>query len=99
MNTCLPTSTRPARSSRNGGSTTTPIDRTRASTGSHRPSLQPAPTGAKPRTDSTHKRGQIGEQVNGSGINDVAYAETLGELLLWEIQQATDATSFARKQV
>jgi AraC family transcriptional regulator len=37
--------------------------------------------------------------VDGSGINDVAYAETLGELLLWEIQQATDATSFARKQV
>jgi hypothetical protein len=31
--------------------------------GSHRPSSQPAPTGAKPRTDSTYKRGQIGEQV------------------------------------
>lgn len=26
----------------------TPTDRTRASTGSHRPSSQPAPTGAKP---------------------------------------------------
>ena len=52
-----------ARSSRNGGSTTTPTDRTRASTGSHRPSLQPAPTGAKHRTESTYKRGQIGEQV------------------------------------
>jgi putative transposase len=36
------------RSSRTGGSTTTPTHRTRASTGSHRPSSQPAPTGAKP---------------------------------------------------
>src|ERR1700761_6912203 len=61
--TCSPISTRLVRSSRNGGSTTTPTDRTRASTGSHRPSLQPAPTGAKPRTDSPYKRGQIGEQV------------------------------------
>jgi hypothetical protein len=32
--------------------------------GSHRPSSQPAPTGAKPRTDSTYKRGQFGEQVS-----------------------------------
>src|SRR4051794_26792116 len=63
MSTCSPISTKLARSLRNGGSTTTPTDRTRASTGSHRPSLQPAPTGAKPRTDSTYKRGQIGEQV------------------------------------
>ncbi len=37
-----------ARSSRNGGSTTTPTARIRASTGSHRPSSQTAPTGAKP---------------------------------------------------
>ena len=34
--------------SKNGGSTTTPTDRTRASTGSHQPSSQHAPTGAKP---------------------------------------------------
>ena len=34
------------RSSKNGGSTTTPTDRTRASTGSHQPSSQHAPTGA-----------------------------------------------------
>ena len=32
----------PARSSRNGGSTTTHSNRTPASTGSHRPSLQPS---------------------------------------------------------
>jgi transposase InsO family protein len=56
-------STRLARSSRNGGSTTTPTDRTRASTGSHRPSLQPARLKGRTRTDSTYKRGQTGEQV------------------------------------
>jgi hypothetical protein len=37
------TSMRHARSSKNGGSTTTPTDRTRASTGSHQPSSQHAP--------------------------------------------------------
>src|SRR6201995_162114 len=67
--TCSPISTRLVRSSRNGGSTTTPTDRTRASTGSRQPSLQPAPTRAKPRTESPYKRGQIGEQVRARANN------------------------------
>jgi hypothetical protein len=47
--TCSPISTRRATSSRNGGSTTTPTDRTRASKGSHRLSSQYAPIrGSKP---------------------------------------------------
>jgi transposase InsO family protein len=33
-------------------------------TGLHQLSLQPAPTGAKPRTDSTYERGQIGSRNN-----------------------------------
>ena len=56
-------------------STTTPTDRTRASMGSHRPSSQPAPTGAKPRTDSTYKRRQIGEQVIGLELPDMLSGE------------------------
>ena len=58
-----PTSTRRARSSKNGGSTTTPTDRTRASTGSHQLSSQHAPIRGKTGTDSPYERGQIGEQV------------------------------------
>ena len=42
-NTCSPTSRRRARSSKNGGSTTTQTDRTRASTGSHQLISQHAP--------------------------------------------------------
>ena len=41
----------------------TPIDRTRASTGSPQPSSQHAPERGKTGTDSPYKRGQIGEQV------------------------------------
>jgi hypothetical protein len=67
-------STRLARSSRNGGSTTTPTDRTRASTGSHRPSLQPARLKGRTRTDSTYKRGQTGEVPN-SRANDATEPE------------------------
>src|SRR6476659_6056993 len=62
-NTCSPTSTRRARSSKNGGSTTTPTDRTRASTGSHRRSSQRAPHRGITGTDSPYKRGQLGEHV------------------------------------
>jgi hypothetical protein len=40
-----------------------PTGRTRASTGSHQPSSQPAPLRGRTRTDSTYKRGQTGEQV------------------------------------
>src|SRR4051812_12949300 len=61
--TCSPISTRRARSSKNGGSTTTPTDRTRASTGSHRLSSQHAPHRGTTGTDSPYKRGQFGEQV------------------------------------
>ena len=59
---CSPTSRRRGRSSKNGGSTTTPTDRTRASTGSHQPSSQHAPIRGKTGTESTYKRGQVGEK-------------------------------------
>src|SRR6185295_9425622 len=62
--TSSPTSPRHAGSSKNGGSTTTPTDRTRASTGSPLPSLLPAPTRGITRTDSPYERGQLGGQVN-----------------------------------
>ena len=62
-NICSPTSTRPGRSSKTGGSTTTPTDRIRASTGSHQASLPTVQTGTKTRTESTYKRGQSGVQV------------------------------------
>src|SRR3954468_17910584 len=65
--TCSPTSRRHARSSKNGGSTTTPTDRTRASTGSHRRSSQHAQRKGITGTDSPYKRGHIGEQVMGHG--------------------------------
>jgi hypothetical protein len=68
-NTCSPTSRRRARSSKNGGSTTTPTDRTRASTGSHRPSSQHAPHRGITGTDSPYKRGQVGEQVTPGPID------------------------------
>src|ERR1041385_1273929 len=61
--TCSPTSTRRAGSSKNGGSTTTPTDRTRASMGSHRLSLQHAPIRGITGTDSPYERGQHGEHV------------------------------------
>jgi putative transposase len=48
-------STRRARSSKNGGSTTTPTDRIRASTGSHQPSSQHAPSRGKTATDSPYE--------------------------------------------
>jgi hypothetical protein len=51
------------RSSKSGGSTTTPTDRIRASTGSHQLSSQHAPRRGKTGTDSPYERGQIGEQV------------------------------------
>src|SRR3954453_18222057 len=63
--TCSPTSRRHARSSKNGGSTTTPTDRTRALTGLHRLSSQHAPHQGITGTDSPYKRGQVGEQVKG----------------------------------
>src|SRR5438045_718112 len=62
-NTCSTTSRRHARSSKNGGSTTTQTDRTRASTGSHQPSSQHAPIWGITGTDSPYERGQVGEQV------------------------------------
>ena len=57
------TSKRHARSSKHGGSTTTPIDRTRASMGSHQLSSQHAPIRGITGTDSPYERGQLGEQV------------------------------------
>jgi transposase InsO family protein len=51
---------RPEGSSKNEGSTTTHSDPTRASTGSHRQNLQPAPQRGITRTDSPHKRGHYG---------------------------------------
>src|SRR5262245_435857 len=59
------TSSRCASSSKTGGSTTTPKDCTRASTGSPQPSLQPAPRRGITRTDSTRERGHNEEQVMG----------------------------------
>jgi putative transposase len=63
LSTCSPTSPKRARSSKHGGSTTTPTDRTRASMGSHQPSSQHAPNRGKTGTDSPYERWQIGEQV------------------------------------
>src|SRR3977135_922802 len=62
-NICSPTSTRREPSSKNGGSTTTPTDHTRASTGSHRLSSQNAPIRGKTGQESHYERGQVGEQV------------------------------------
>jgi putative transposase len=59
---------RRAGSSKNGGSTTTPTDRTRASTGSHRLSSQHAPRRGITGTDSLYERGQLGEQVNSTAL-------------------------------
>ncbi len=66
MSTYSPTSRRHGRSSKNGGSTTTPTDRTRASTGSHRLSSQHAPIRGITGTDSIYEWGQVGEQVRAS---------------------------------
>jgi hypothetical protein len=62
--TCSAISTRRVRSSKHGGSTTTPTDRTRASTGSHQLSSQHAPIRGITGTNSTYEWGQVGEQVN-----------------------------------
>src|SRR5208337_2139014 len=64
--TCSPISKRRVRSSKNGGPTTTPTDRTRASTGLHHLSSQHAPTRGKTGTDSPYERGQVEEQVTGN---------------------------------
>src|SRR6185312_12441448 len=70
MSICSPISKRRVRSSKNGGPTTTSTDRTRASTGSHQPSSQHAPSRGKTGTDSPYERGQLGEQVmlDGKGL-------------------------------
>ena len=60
--------TRPGRSSKNRGSTTTPTDRARASTDSRQPSLQHAPIRGKSGTDCTYERGQVGERVNSQAV-------------------------------
>ena len=67
-NTCSATSRTHARSSKNGGSTTTPTDRTRASTGSHQLSSLRAPIRGITGTDSSYERGQVGEQVRVTDI-------------------------------
>src|ERR1700712_1904993 len=61
--TCSAISTKRGRSSKHGGSTTTPTDRTRASTGLHQLSSQHAQIKGITGTDSPYERGQIGEQV------------------------------------
>src|SRR6478672_11741564 len=72
--TCSPTSRRHARSSKNGGSTTTPTDRTRALTGLHRLSSQHAPHQGITGTDSPYKRGQVGEQVTALSVSVASFA-------------------------
>ena len=67
--TCSVASPKRDRSSKHGGSTTTPTDRTRALTGLHRLSSQHAPHQGITGTDSPYKRGQVGEQVTGSVRN------------------------------
>jgi integrase len=51
---------------------------------SHRPSLQPTPIGAKPRTDSPYKRGQIGEQVSVTARKHMATIRQRGKK--WQVQ-------------
>ena len=53
-----------------GGLTTTPTDRTRASTGSRQPSLQPAHSGAEPEQTLLINEGKPGEQVSQWGTRD-----------------------------
>ena len=48
--------------SKTGGSTTTPTDRTRALTGLHRSSLQPAPHQGITGTDSPYNEGKLGSR-------------------------------------
>ena len=60
--------TRPGRSPKNRGSTTTPTDRARASTDSHQPSSQHAPIRGKTGIDYTYERGQVGWQVNSQAV-------------------------------
>ena len=52
-----------ARSSHDGGTTIITTDPIRASTGSHRRSLQPAPIRTITKTDPIHKRGNNGGKV------------------------------------
>ena len=66
--TCSAISTKRGRSSKHGGSTTTPTDRTRASTGSHQLSSQHAPRRGITGTDSPYDREQFGEQVTVVGF-------------------------------
>src|SRR5215216_2721068 len=77
--TCSPTSKRHARSSKHGGSTTTPTDRTRASMGSHQLSSQHAPIRGITGTDSPYERGQLGEQVKINAVVVRRFEEALEE--------------------
>src|SRR5277367_3192854 len=87
--TCSSASKRRARSSKNGGPTTTPTDRTRASTGSHQPSSQHAPIRGKTGTDSPYERGQVGEQVTSSRRHHSVWS---GREHLWSLPRRGDAT-------
>jgi hypothetical protein len=63
-------------------------------TGSRQPSLQPAPTGAKPRTDSTYNGGQIGGEVN--KISNVR-ALTISPAVDWPLQRRLEYLEWARE--
>src|SRR4051794_18119493 len=107
--TCSPISTRRDRSSKNGGSTTTRTDHTRASTGSHRLSSQHAPHRGITGTDSPYERGQFGEQVINFEHSDsilldrqVAYFEYTSDLLEYlhmEMQKRQGAVSSHDRKV
>src|SRR6476469_237554 len=62
-NTCSLTSTKREIASMNGGSTTTPIDRTRASNGLTPPEFAVLPVSGIIGTGSPYKQGQLREQV------------------------------------
>jgi hypothetical protein len=71
-NTCSSTSKRHVRSSKHGGSITTQTDHTRASTGSHQPSLQHAPQPrAKLEQTLLMNEGNLGSR---SGAGRVVYS-------------------------
>ena len=70
----------PARSSKNGGTTTTQSDRTRASTGSHQPSSQHAPTRGITGTILLINEDKLGSRcltIDGSVPNIQIYVEPL----------------------
>src|SRR5690348_18250634 len=98
MSICSPISKRRVRSSKNGGPTTTSTDRTRASTGSHQPSSQHAPSRGKTGTDSPYERGQLGEQVTGyhelreSAINMYDDANRFSHWVIEEFHKITDTS-------